>query len=70
MWPTPASDDHGASRLGVPRETRQTCRTGDLYACTDPACGFEILIVRDSRRPLGATSTPGCCCGRPLAVER
>jgi hypothetical protein len=41
-------------------------RVGDLYACEDRACGFEILVVRDPANSRRRAAHPMCCCGKPM----
>jgi len=43
-----------------------TYTTGDLFACPDPSCKFEVLIVRNSGLPSARHLQPVCCCGKTL----
>ena len=39
---------------------------GEIYRCPDERCGFEVLVVHETRLPSGETQNPTCCCGQKM----
>jgi hypothetical protein len=43
-------------------------KKGEKYECTNPECGCEISVVKESEAP-NANRAPRCCCGEDMAPK-
>ena len=42
-------------------------KTGEVYRCSDPACGCEIRVTKGPECcPASNPAPPRCCCGKEM----
>lgn len=39
---------------------------GEVYRCTEAACGCELTVTKGAPASCQGTSNPTCCCGREM----
>ena len=42
---------------------------GDIYACTNDACGVEVKVTRGTKADGGGDLEPVCGCGEKMALQ-
>jgi hypothetical protein len=42
---------------------------GDIYACTNDACGAELTVTRGVRADGGGDFEPLCSCGQKMSLQ-
>jgi len=43
-------------------------KQGEVYRCTDEACGCELTVTKPAPETCGGTSLPTCCCGKTMEL--
>lgn len=44
-------------------------KQGEVYKCSDPDCGCEITVTKDTAPGKGGNLAPRCCCGKEMVKK-